>query len=89
MFSSADKSAPSLFESQTKKEKQCQSITSLFGGELGIRTLGTLRTQHFECCTFDLSDNSPYIVFEIRQHIFKLIYSTTDILSKNLAVVNK
>ena len=31
-----------------KKEKQCQSITSLFGGELGIRTLGTLRTQHFE-----------------------------------------
>ena len=43
----------------------------------------------FECCTFDLSDNSPYIVFEIRQHIFKLIYSTTDILSKNLAVVNK
>lgn len=43
----------------------------------------------FECCTFDLSDNSPYIVFEIRQHVFKLIYSTTDILSKNLAVVNK
>ena len=54
-----------------KKEKQCQSITSLFGGELGIRTLGTLRTQHFECCTFDLSDNSPYIVFEIRQHVFQ------------------
>lgn len=43
----------------------------------------------FECCTFDLSDNSPYIVFEILQHIFKLIYSTTDILSKNLVVVNK
>ncbi len=41
LFSSADKSAPSLFESQTKKEKQCQSITSLFGGELGIRTLGS------------------------------------------------
>ena len=54
-----------------KKEKQCQSITSLFGGELGIRTLGTLRTQHFECCTFDHSDNSPYIVFEIRQHVFQ------------------
>ena len=31
------------------------------GGELGIRTLGTLRTQHFECCTFDHSDNSPDI----------------------------
>ena len=43
----------------------------------------------FECCTFDHSDNSPYIVFEILQHIFKLIYFTTDILSKNLAVVNK
>ncbi len=33
-----------------------------YGGELGIRTLGTLRTQHFECCTFDHSDNSPYSI---------------------------
>ena len=73
------------------KKKACKlaCLQAFFGGELGIRTLGTLRTQHFECCTFDLSDNSPYIVFEIRQHIFKLIYFTTDILSKNLAVVNK
>ena len=24
-----------------------------------------LRTQHFECCTFDHSDNSPYMLFRI------------------------
>ena len=39
----------------------CADISRV-GGELGIRTLGTLRTQHFECCTFDLSDNSPYML---------------------------
>ena len=55
------------------KKKACKlaCLQAFFGGELGIRTLGTLRTQHFECCTFDLSDNSPYIVFEIRQHVFQ------------------
>ena len=40
--------APSLFESLTKKEEHNFRYTLPFGGELGIRTLGTLRTQHFE-----------------------------------------
>ena len=44
-------SAPSLFESlflfcQSKKQALRPAFHS--GGELGIRTLGTLRTQHFE-----------------------------------------
>ena len=33
------------------------------------------RTQHFECCTFDLSDNSPYILFA------RISYTTFDKLS--------
>ena len=55
-------SAPSLFESLflfCQSKKQASRPAFHFGGELGIRTLGTLRTQHFECCTFDHSDNSP------------------------------
>ena len=40
--------APSLFESLTKNEEHSFHYTIPFGGELGIRTLGTLRTQHFE-----------------------------------------
>ena len=58
-------SAPSLFESLflfCQSKKQALRPAFHFGGELGIRTLGTLRTQHFECCTFDHSDNSPYSI---------------------------
>ena len=33
---------------QKRKVRQTRLFTGLFGGELGIRTLGTLRTQHFE-----------------------------------------
>ena len=43
---------PLLFESQlimlSKRKKHSFRCTFPFGGELGIRTLGTLRTQHFE-----------------------------------------
>lgn len=55
---------PRCLWKKEKKEKvrQTHLFTRLFGGELGIRTLGTLRTQHFECCTFDHSDNSPYML---------------------------
>ena len=53
---------------QTKETALCISakggntrLTPLTGGESGIRTLGEFYpTQHFECCTFDHSDNSPY-----------------------------
>ena len=44
-------SAPSLFESLflfCQSKKQALRPAFHFGGELGIRTLGTLRTQHFE-----------------------------------------
>ena len=43
--------APSLFESLflfCQSKKQALRPAFHFGGELGIRTLGTLRTQHFE-----------------------------------------
>ena len=38
-----------------------------FGGEAGIRTLGTLAgTPHFECGAFDHSATSPLIVVATR-----------------------
>ena len=64
-----------------------------FGGELGIRTLGTLRTQHFECCTFDHSDNSPDIHFARccdlrRRHLVIIIYNTVKVKEKmNYSVI--
>ena len=40
--------------------KQTQLLIGKFGGEAGIRTLGTLTgTPHFECGAFDHSATSP------------------------------
>ena len=43
------------------QKAEIRGLNRLDGGESGIRTLGEFDpTQHFECCTFDHSDNSPY-----------------------------
>ena len=81
--------APSLFESLTKKKEHSFRYTLPFGGELGIRTLGTLRTQHFECCTFDHSDNSPCIRFSMCRGGYTDLHIATDILSKKCTIVNR
>ena len=78
-------SAPSLFESLflfCQSKKQALRPAFHFGGELGIRTLGTLRTQHFECCTFDHSDNSPCfsLLRHARLHIATCIIPNISIL---------
>ena len=78
-------SAPSLFESIflfCQSKKQALRPAFHFGGELGIRTLGTLRTQHFECCTFDHSDNSPCfsLLRHARLHIATCIIPNISIL---------
>ena len=69
-----------LFVLQSKKQALRPAFR--YGGELGIRTLGTLRTQHFECCTFDHSDNSPCfsLLRHARLHIATCIIPNISIL---------
>ena len=85
LFSSADFVCSLLVRTLflfCQSKKQALRPAFHFGGELGIRTLGTLRTQHFECCTFDHSDNSPCfsLLRHARLHIATCIIPNISIL---------
>lgn len=48
----------------TKKQKACNhyDYRLLMAESQGFEPWVRLRTQHFECCTIDHSDNSPYFI---------------------------